>query len=149
MREAVFLALVHHPTVDREGKVGATAVTTLDLHDLARLAKTYGLGGMYATTPLEEQRALVGRLLDHWIRGHGGRQNPCRREALLSARVVPRLEDAVEEVERSWDFLRWSSPPAPGPARIERPSPRSVPGSTHGTARPWWCSGPAGGWLPR
>lgn len=99
MRERVYLALVHHPTLDREGKIVATAVTPLDLHDLARLARTYGLGGVYVTTPLAEQRSLVGRLLEHWVSGHGGEVNPCRREALRGVRVVEDLTSASAHLE--------------------------------------------------
>lgn len=102
MRERIFLALVHHPTLDRRGAVVATAVTTLDLHDLARLGRTYGLCGVYATTPLRGQRSLVARLLKHWVGGAGGRLNPCRREALEGLRVVESLAEASREVERLW-----------------------------------------------
>jgi len=93
---------VHYPTVDRTGAVVATAVPALDLHDLARLSTTYGLGGVYVTTPLEGQRALSRRLLGHWIDGRGGQVNPCRREALATLRIVERLADAVEELEGRW-----------------------------------------------
>lgn len=96
----MYLGLVHHPTVDRDGRELTTAVTTLDLHDLSRLARTYGLGGVYVTTPLEAQRVLVGRLLAHWTRGHGAETNPCRREALLGTVVVAELGDALEDLVR-------------------------------------------------
>jgi len=102
VRDRVYLALAHYPTVDREGRLVATAVTTLDLHDLARLARSYGLGGVLATTPLDGQRALADRLLDHWVRGAGGRSNPWRREALEGLRVVPSLEDARALVAQRW-----------------------------------------------
>jgi len=106
VRERICLALVHHPTLDREGKVLATAVTSLDLHDFARLGRTYGLGGVYATTPLEGQRALVARLLGHWVGGRGGQANPSRQEALEGLRVVGSLAEAAQDLER-----RWGDPP--------------------------------------
>lgn len=102
MRERTCLALVHHPTLDRDGKVVATAVTSLDLHDFARLARTYGLGGVYATTPLAGQRALVGRLLGHWVGGRGGEANPSRREALEGLRMVGSLAEAARDLEERW-----------------------------------------------
>lgn len=102
MRERVSLALVHHPTLGRRGEVVATAVTTLDLHDFCRLARTYGLDGVYATTPLTAQRELVGGLLEHWIRGRGGELRPTRREALLGLRVVESLEAAALDAARRW-----------------------------------------------
>ena len=40
----------------------ASAVTNLDLHDIARAARTYAVDGVYVVTPLEDQRALVERL---------------------------------------------------------------------------------------
>jgi len=100
VRERACLALVHHPTVDREGRELATAVTPLDLHDLSRLARTYGLAGVYATTPLAAQRELVGRLLLHWTEGHGAVANPCRREALLGLQVVEDIAAACEDITR-------------------------------------------------
>ncbi|MDW7709602.1 MAG: RNA methyltransferase [Deferrisomatales bacterium] len=106
MRERVSLALVHHPTLDRRGAVVATAVTTLDLHDFARLGRTYGLGPVYAATPLDGQRSLVARLLGHWVGGRGGELNPGRREALESLRVVGSLPEAARDLE-----MRWGEPP--------------------------------------
>jgi hypothetical protein len=100
--DRVCLALVHHPTVDREGAVVTTAVTTLDLHDFCRLARTYGLGGVYVTTPLEAQRELVNALLGHWLRGRGGETNPHRREALQGLRVVESLSDAARDAATRW-----------------------------------------------
>ncbi|MBI5441634.1 MAG: RNA methyltransferase [Deltaproteobacteria bacterium] len=120
MREATYLALVHHPTVDREGRILATAVTTLDLHDFARLARTYGLGGVYATTPLEGQRALAARLMDHWVRGYGGEMNPCRREALAGLSLCASLADAVRELTERWgnEALLIGTSARPGAGRV-------------------------------
>lgn len=97
------LALVHYPTLDRTGAVVGAAVTTLDLHDLARLSRTYGLGGVYVTTPLEGQRSLALRLLNHWVRGYGGEVNPDRREALGSLQIVGGMGDVVRDLESRWE----------------------------------------------
>ncbi|MBT8351253.1 MAG: RNA methyltransferase, partial [Deltaproteobacteria bacterium] len=37
----LYVALVHYPVVNKNGDVIASAVTNLDLHDIARAAKTY------------------------------------------------------------------------------------------------------------
>lgn len=102
MRECLSLALVHYPTVDRAGRVVATAVTTLDLHDLARLSRTYGLGRFFAVTPLEAQQALVARLLGHWVGGPGGRFNPYRQAALELVSVVTDLAAARDALATQW-----------------------------------------------
>ena len=49
------IALVHHPVLDRRGDVVTSAVTNLDIHDLARLATTYNLSRYYLVTPAAEQ----------------------------------------------------------------------------------------------
>lgn len=91
------VALVHHPVVDRRGDLVTTAVTNLDIHDIARAARTYGADRYYLVTPLAEQQRLVKRLLDHWLSGHGAGYNPDRAEALKLVRLVATLDEAQEE----------------------------------------------------
>lgn len=90
----VAIALVHHPVRDREGNVITTAVTNLDVHDIARSARTYDLDAYYVVTPIEAQEKLVERILEHWRTGPGARRVPERSRALALCRVLPSL-DAV------------------------------------------------------
>lgn len=94
----LYVALVHHPVIDKNGETIASAVTNLDLHDIARVSRTYGVKGYYVITPLADQIVLVNRILDHWIAGPGGRYNPKRRQALELIRVKERFADAVAEI---------------------------------------------------
>jgi hypothetical protein len=89
------IALVHHPVLDGQGLTVTTAVTNLDVHDLARSARTYGCSDYFVVHPVSAQRELVGRILAHWTDGSSGRRIPDRREALGVLRVVPTLDDAV------------------------------------------------------
>ncbi len=82
------LALVHHPVVNRLGESIGSAVTNLDVHDIARTAKTYGLARYFITTPYADQHQLLRELLDHWQTGHGSRSNPARGEALAIVRLA-------------------------------------------------------------
>jgi hypothetical protein len=95
----VAVALVHHPVLDRRGDEVTTAVTNLDVHDIARTARTYGVTRFYVVTPVEEQGALVERLLDHWRRGFGASYNPDRREALELVETVATVEEALTRWE--------------------------------------------------
>lgn len=97
----VALALVHHPVYDRNRREVATAVTNLDIHDLARLARTYGMAGFYVVTPVDEQRELVQRITSHWGEGFGGSYNPDRREALSLLRVAATLDEVLAHMEKS------------------------------------------------
>lgn len=71
-----------------------TSVTNLDIHDLARIARTYGVRRYFVTTPIAEQRELVRSVVDHWVTGEGRTSNPTRAEAFDRVEVVPSL-DAV------------------------------------------------------
>lgn len=98
----VSIALLHHPVYDKNRRVVATAVTNLDLHDIARAARTFGLFRYYVVTPVEEQRELAERIGRHWLEGYGASYNPKRREALELMRVIPALDDALAELAREY-----------------------------------------------
>jgi hypothetical protein len=92
------VALVHHPVLDGQGVVVTTAVTNLDVHDLARSARTYGCGDYFVAHPIAAQRQLVERIRAHWLEGSGGRRIPDRREALSVLRIVESLEAAIDRL---------------------------------------------------
>ena len=94
----LYIALVHHPVLDREGAVVTTAITNLDLHDMARSARTYGAAGFYVIHPIEAQRRLAEKIRDHWVSGSGRQRIPDRADALELIRVVPSMEDVYAEV---------------------------------------------------
>jgi len=94
------VVLLHAPVLDRRGDTVLSAVTNLDLHDIARSAKTFGLGRFYVVTPLAEQQRLVLRLLDHWLEGHGAEYNPKRKQALELIRVCATVDDALDDWRR-------------------------------------------------
>ncbi|MBK6808701.1 MAG: hypothetical protein IPG81_07345 [Sandaracinaceae bacterium] len=83
MSRRVYCALVHHPVKDRDGATVATSITNLDVHDIARSSRTYGLAGYYLVSPITAQHAIVDRILDHWRPGQAGagRVPPARRGA--------------------------------------------------------------------
>ncbi len=100
-RVRVDIALVHYPVYNKNGAVIASAVTNLDLHDIARLAKTYGLGTFYVVTPLKEQQAFAAGILRHWLFGWGKEYNRDRVEALELIRVRDSVDVARKEIEAS------------------------------------------------
>ncbi|TVQ95655.1 MAG: tRNA (guanosine(37)-N1)-methyltransferase TrmD [Desulfovibrionales bacterium] len=95
-----FIALVHAPVLNKFGQSGAVSLTNLDIHDIARCSRTYGIGGYFVCTPLQDQQQLAIRLLDHWLRGPGAVANPDRGEALRLVRIVDNLEQASEAITR-------------------------------------------------
>lgn len=93
------LALVHHPVYNKHREVVTTAVTNLDIHDIARAARTFGLRRYYLVTPSVDQQAMIARIVGHWQDGWGASYNPDRREALGIIRVVPTLEQACKDFQ--------------------------------------------------
>ncbi|MFH1132820.1 MAG: tRNA (guanosine(37)-N1)-methyltransferase TrmD [Pseudomonadota bacterium] len=96
-----YVALLHHPVYDRGGRVVTTAITNLDLHDIARSTRTYGLAGYFVVTPLASQRDLAMRILAHWDKGYGATYNEMRRDALSLVHVASDLQDAIARVEKA------------------------------------------------
>jgi len=95
----VYVALLHHSMRDKRGDVVTTAVTNLDVHDIARASRTYGVAGYFLVNPLAEQKEVVMRIVSHW-RGSGGRDyNPDRSEAFSLIRWQDQLQDALGAIE--------------------------------------------------
>jgi len=73
-------------------------VTNLDIHDIARAAKTYGAEAFFVVSPLEDQRALVSKIIRHWETGAGAVYNRDRKEALATVTVRPGLKDVLNDI---------------------------------------------------
>ena len=97
---ALFVALVHFPVTDRNGRIVTSAITSLDLHDIARSSRTYGAAGFFVIHPIPEQRTFAASVIDHWQTGYGRQFDSRRREALDLIRVVTDLDEAIVEIEQ-------------------------------------------------
>lgn len=95
----VDVVLLHYPVRSRTGDIVTTAVTNLDIHDIARASRTYGVRAYHVVTPLAAQRALVSEILTHWRDGKCGLRVPERASALSLVRVHASLDDALLAVQ--------------------------------------------------
>lgn len=96
----LYLALVHWPVYDKNGAVVTTAVTNMDVHDIGRTSRTFGVRGFYVCTPVATLQRLVDRIIRHWEVGPGATYNPNRKDALSLVRQAPELDAAIAEIER-------------------------------------------------
>lgn len=96
------IALVHYPVVNRIGQTIGSAVTNLDLHDLARTGRTYGVDTCWIVTPYTDQQELAGEIAGHWTQGYGGRVNPDRKEALALLQIRADLQGVIDEATAKW-----------------------------------------------
>ncbi len=92
------IALIHHPVVNKRAEIIGSAVTNLDLHDIARMARTFGVANYYITTPHKDQQHLVEELLTHWRTGHGATYNPARKEALSIVSLLDSIDEVIEQL---------------------------------------------------
>jgi len=94
----LYIALMHSNVINKKGDLITSAVTNLDLHDMARAAKTFGVRKFYIVTPLEDQKTLVKQITSHWITGVGGELNPSRKEALELISVKDSMAQVKEDI---------------------------------------------------
>lgn len=92
----VYIVLLHSWVVNRRGEQVTTAITNMDIHDISRSARTYGVEEFFLVTPVKDQHDLVRRILKHWSTDEAKAYHPDRVEAL--ARV--RLAESFEEVKK-------------------------------------------------
>jgi len=97
---AVYLALLHYPVYDKNAQVVTTAVTNMDIHDISRAGRTYGVRGFYVVTPVKALQKLALKIIDHWEVGYGSQYNTTRKEALALARICDTLDDAMIAIEQ-------------------------------------------------
>lgn len=96
----LYLGLVHHPIRNKMGEKVTTSVTNLDIHDIARSSRTFGVKKYFIVTPLKAQHDLVNKILGHWEEDKAAAYNPDRQDALAIAKVIDSVEDAMAEIEK-------------------------------------------------
>jgi hypothetical protein len=92
----LYLGLLHYPCYNRRGEIVATALTGLDVPDIARSCRTYEVATYYVITPLPSQQAIAQRIIDYWMQEE--RDQAHRRAALQRIKVVATLEASLADV---------------------------------------------------
>lgn len=94
------LALLHDGMVDKTGRTVTTSVTLIDVHDISRSCRTYGVESFSVAHPSQTMRALVRTVKQHWDGGFGATYNPNRQDALGVLQIVSDLDEALAQVEK-------------------------------------------------
>ncbi len=97
------LALVHYPVYNKNRETIGSAVTNLDLHDIARAGRTYGVDTLYIVTPYQDQQELVNEITAHWQTGHGAKYNTNRKDALSIVRLCSDLDELFALTTEKWE----------------------------------------------
>ena len=95
----VYIGLIHYPIYNKHMEIVTTALTNYDLNDIARTAKTYNVKRYFIVHPVEAQREMALRIMNHWKTGGGVAYNPNRKEAFEETELVPTLDDVLQWIE--------------------------------------------------
>ncbi len=98
-----YVALAHADVLVDDGqlggkRVGTTSVTSLDIHDVARSAATYGIKNYFLITPLKDQQKIVNHFLDFWM-NQGPEYNLQRHGAIKHVRLNNDLDEVIAAIE--------------------------------------------------
>ncbi len=93
--KGVYVLQIHHPVLDKNGDKSTTAITGMDLHDIARACRTYGVKKYLIVNPLTPQREMIKKVADHWVSGYGAGFNPDRCEAMKLIKTFASLDRAL------------------------------------------------------
>ena len=61
------IGIIHYPVYNKKHEIVTSAITNLDIHDIARTARSYKLDGYFIINPDKEQQNLGKRMLPEWI----------------------------------------------------------------------------------
>ena len=95
---SMYMGLIHHPVLGRKEEIITTSVTNLDIHDIARSARTFGFDKYFIVTPVKKQHTLVQSILDHWNTDVENSYNPDRSSALSFIELSNSIEDAKKRI---------------------------------------------------
>lgn len=96
---SLYLGLVHGPVKNKMGDTITTSITNMDIHDISRSAKTFGIQKYFLISPMRAQYEMVERIIGYWHSDEGNDYNPDRATALKNTELVPSLEDAIKTIE--------------------------------------------------
>lgn len=135
------LCLLHAPVWLDEKKTGVSSLTNLDIHDIARLSRSYALDALYVVTPLRDQLQMLETVVRHWTREATSPGHADRAEALGLVRPAASLQEAV-----ALQTARYGQRPRVVGSSALWPVPQKgvpeEPPLTPPTVRQWCAAGP-------
>lgn len=96
----VYLGLLHHSIRNKQKQSIITSITNMDIHDICRVASTFSIAKYYCINPIDSQRLLAQRIIDHWLKGYGATYNSNRKEALTNIELVDTLDNTILKIKK-------------------------------------------------
>jgi hypothetical protein len=95
----IYLALVHFPVTNKLGEIVTTSVTNMDVHDIARSCRSFGISRYFIVTPIQRQHQLLQRILGYWETDHANNFNPDRFIAINRVQLVNSIDESLEFIK--------------------------------------------------
>lgn len=96
-----YVVIMHSQVIVGDGhKVGHTSVASIDIHDIARSCKTYGIKNFFIVTQLEDQFKIVNTFFDFWHSKKGKDYNLSRYNAIESVILTKSFESVIEQIKQ-------------------------------------------------
>lgn len=90
------IALLHHPVLNKAGERITSSLTNLDIHDIARAGRSFGVTGYWIVHPDEAQKQLLEQILAFWKLSEELPYNPQRSEALSLIRHCHDFDELIQ-----------------------------------------------------
>ncbi len=95
-----YIAIMHTDILLKDGRIGCSSVTSLDLHDTARSCATYGIKNMFMVSPLIDQTNIMNELINFWKSDEGKKYNITRFQAVSKVVPTDSLDKTIEFIEK-------------------------------------------------
>lgn len=95
----LYLGLVHYPVYNKFGDIVTTSITNLDVHDIARSCRTFGVKKYFIINPLQTQEEMMRRILKFWESDIANSYNPDRVDALSVIEFVKDIDVAITDIK--------------------------------------------------
>lgn len=93
-----YCVLLHNDVIMPNGLSGESIVTSIDIHDIARSATTYGICQYFIVTRLESQKKLIENFLTFWHQDEVKKINQSRAFALDKVFIKSEIEEVITSI---------------------------------------------------
>lgn len=99
------VVLLHDGMVNKQGEHVTTSLTMIDIHDIARSSRTFGVTSVYIAHSSSVLRRLSRTLKSHWEEGYGSTYNPNRKDAIEHVKIVSSLDEVIADIDARTGML--------------------------------------------
>ncbi|MCD4819075.1 MAG: RNA methyltransferase [Candidatus Cloacimonetes bacterium] len=99
MKSNLYVGLVHHPVYNKDFDIVTTSITNLDIHDIARSCKTFGIANYFIINPLITQEKLLSRIQKFWNSEIAMKYNSDRVDALSIVKYAKTIDECRKNIK--------------------------------------------------